>query len=635
LLGHADQRVRLGAQLELVKREQWQVLLEAAIDGKAPLLARIHGIWGYGIGLRRGRATAEELAALMADSTDEVVAQTLKVLGDAASAKAMAANIVPLTAHASSRVRFHGAIALGKMQAGGAGAALLKMAAAEAGDPWQRHAVVTGLAGCLSAEELAGRSISNSPSIRLCCTLALARQASPSVRTYLSDVDPAIATEAARAIHDDEGIVAALPELAHMATLRNSVIGLPFLRRAMNANLRLGGPDEAKRLLDLALSSQAGRELQAEALQALVNFTEPPHLDAVDGMHHDLAPRDVAAIAEVIQPRVRELLAMADPQLRATAIQLMVKLSLHADAEALQQIVADARAQAPERVSALRLLAAQHATDPIFTAALTLAAERSAPLDLRLEALTQVFAHQPQQAVSVATRILEKGTLVEKQSALRHLATMNSEQAEALLGAWMKKLVEDKVEPGLKLDVAEAAQTKAALAEVVSAYTKTRTSLLRDDLVEGGSAVAGREIVTNHLGANCLACHTVESKEGSEVGPHLGAVGSQRDRKALLESLLNPTAQIVPGFGLVSISLKDGGNIAGSLAKEDEQTVTVKLADGTRQVVDRVDMVSQTPPMSVMPPMLGILTAREIRDVVAYMASLKAAEPKAKAPKKK
>jgi len=34
-------------------------------------------------------------------------------------------------------------------------------------------------------------------------------------------------------------------------------------------------------------------------------------------------------------------------------------------------------------------------------------------------------------------------------------------------------------------------------------------------------------------------------------------------------------------------------------------------------------IVSRTQPISIMPPMLGILTPAEVRDVVAYLASLK------------
>jgi hypothetical protein len=36
----------------------------------------------------------------------------------------------------------------------------------------------------------------------------------------------------------------------------------------------------------------------------------------------------------------------------------------------------------------------------------------------------------------------------------------------------------------------------------------------------------------------------------------------------------------------------------------------------------------QTPPVSMMPPMLGILTPREIRDVIAYLGSLKPSKGK-------
>lgn len=620
LLGHPDQRVRLGAQLELAKKEKWDLLLEAASDPKAPLLARIHGVWGYGIGLRHGRAKPEALEGLVTDSDEpEVVTQVLKVLGDAPSAKSLAAKMAPLLTHRSPRLRFQCAIALGKLEEPSAEKALLKMAAKEAADPWQRHAVVTGLAGCVTSERLAAQATAKDPHVRLCCALALARRQSPLIAGFLADADPAIVNEAASAIHDDEGVPAALPELAALAVVKSSPSlagpGIQTMRRALNANLRLGRPEHAARLLAIAMNAQAGPQMQEEALQALLVFTDPPRLDRVDGMAHSLAARDTAAVAAVVQPRVQDLLALGDPQLKADAIQLMVNLSLKVAAPGLLQMIADAHAKPPVRVNALRLMGAQHADEPAFTSAVNSAVGKSAPEELRLEALAQIFVHQPENAAEEAARVLENGSLAEKQAAFKHLTGVKSKtQAMAsLLTEWAERLANGKVDPALKLDVMEA----------VPAATNAAAKAAHDELLEGGSVSAGREIVTNHLGANCLACHTVELPEGSEVGPNLKLIGAQRDRAYLLESLINPGAKIAPGYGLISIRLKNGADVAGSLAKEEPGAVSVKLADGALKEVQRDQIATQTPPVSVMPPMLGILTPREVRDVVAYLSSLK------------
>src|SRR5690606_7101730 len=61
LLGHADQRVRMGAQFELVKRGQAQALLRIASDDTLAVLTRVHGLWGYGQLLRHGKASGEAL----------------------------------------------------------------------------------------------------------------------------------------------------------------------------------------------------------------------------------------------------------------------------------------------------------------------------------------------------------------------------------------------------------------------------------------------------------------------------------------------------------------------------------------------------------------------------------------------
>jgi quinoprotein glucose dehydrogenase len=107
------------------------------------------------------------------------------------------------------------------------------------------------------------------------------------------------------------------------------------------------------------------------------------------------------------------------------------------------------------------------------------------------------------------------------------------------------------------------------------------------------------------------------------VGPQLSGIGALKDRKYLLESLVSPVAQIAPGYGMVSVTLKDGKSYAGVVVKEDAETVELKLADNSVKKIDVAEVTVKTPPISVMPPMSAMLTKRQIRDLVAYLAGLK------------
>jgi mono/diheme cytochrome c family protein len=58
--------------------------------------------------------------------------------------------------------------------------------------------------------------------------------------------------------------------------------------------------------------------------------------------------------------------------------------------------------------------------------------------------------------------------------------------------------------------------------------------------------------------------------------------------------------------------------------------MSLRKPDGNTEIIPRAQIATATPPISVMPPMLGILTKPQIRDVVAYLASLKAKTSKKK-----
>jgi len=70
------------------------------------------------------------------------------------------------------------------------------------------------------------------------------------------------------------------------------------------------------------------------------------------------------------------------------------------------------------------------------------------------------------------------------------------------------------------------------------------------------------------------------------------------------------------------VTRKDGSSVAGSLLRENEKELVVKVGDpGVEQIIPRSDVASSTPPISAMPPMALILQKEEVRDLVAYLAT--------------
>jgi putative heme-binding domain-containing protein len=622
-LNHRDQRVRQGAQLELAKRGKKAELLAAAAATNPNQLGRIHAIWGYGQLLRRGAAEAAPVLALLKDADPEIRRQAVKILGDAAqaAAKGQGGALIPLLADESPRVRLLAAIALGKFQEAAAVEPLFAMAEKDGADPTLRQGIVAGLEGCAPVARLAAAKSSASVPVRLVSIVALRRRAAPEVAAFLDDANPLVAQEAARAIHDDLSIPAALPALAACAT--QATRGEVFLRRAINASLRLGTPEAAARLVALGLDAAAPRAMRLEALNALKIWNTPPRLDLVDGRARTFQPQPIAA---VLTPKLDALLALTDPGLKALAIEIMVAHQLKAGGEQIAAIVADPTASGSLRAQALRLMEGDRAS-PAFARALDGALAAGSPAPLHRAALELLPAAQASRLAAEVHATLATRSDAEKQHAIALLARAGAPATDAELAALGATLVAGTCAPALQLDVMEALQARSAanpaLAAQLKAWAAHPVVTQHPELLAGGDATRGRDIVADHLAANCMACHSVMPNSGSTVGPNLRMIGRERAPAYLLEALLEPSAKLAPGFGMVNVTLKDKTEVTGTLASETPTAVTVRAFDGTRRTVKRSDIASQTPPASIMPPMGAILQPREIRDVVAYLSSLK------------
>ena len=621
LLAHADQRVRMGAQFELAARGEGATLTSTSRNADAPLPARVHSIWGCGQLLRKSKLAAAEMLPLLGDAVPEVRAQAARVLAEAKMTPGEARKFIPLLTDNAPRVRFHAALALGRLREAGAVDALLKLAEKEGSEPVMRHAAVTGLTGCATPAQLSAQTKSPSVAVRLASVVALRRQAAPEVAAFLSDAEPAVVSEAARAIYDNLGIPAALPALAAAAT--SPALEEPAMLRAINAALRVGTVEAAERLVSVAIDSSAKKATRSEALDVLLAWKNPPRLDRADGYARKFAP---TAIDTVLNTKLDALLALDDAGLKKTAVQIVIAHSLKAKPAQIAGIVADKSADAALRAEALRLMSGGDRTNAAWTAALDAALAASSPDALRRAARGFLLPDQPAKLVAIAADVLKSGKTPERQEIITLLGRAAHSDADALLAKLGDSLIAGQIEAPLQLDVLEALQSRGAanpaLAEIATKYLAAPAGTARGELLEGGNASDGREIVQNNLGANCLACHAV-TKEGSTVGPNLETIGTQRDRASLLESLLIPSANVTPGYGIATYSLRDKTELAATPLKETPAAITVRLPDGKERVIPRSEIASQTPPISVMPPMGVILKPREIRDVVAYLASLK------------
>ncbi len=483
--------------------------------------------------------------------------------------------------------------------------------------------------------------------MRLGCLLALARNRDAAVADFIDDADPRLAAEAAIAIHDDLSIPDALPRLAAWLAKAPAGSTEPALRRAVNANFRLGTPEAAARVTAFALNSVAEAAVREESLTQLMLWPEPPLLDHTDGRYRKFAARPADSVRTALQPKVDALLALESAELRALGLELLLKYKLQAPTQPIVALIADANIPAQVRLEGLRLLAAQDPKSPELAQTLETWLQLPKgvqPSALRAEALRILAKRDTQRAFDVARTLLGEGEVEEQQAAWNVLGALGTPAADTLITEGLNKLAAGrKVPAATQLDLLEAATTRSANAPTVAAardaFEKLRESQTDavsafSECLEGGDTEAGREVTQANVAANCVACHRFAKGSGSEVGPPLESVASRHDRRYLLESLVDPGAQVVLGYGLVSITKKNGESVAGTLLADDAESVRLRLPDGKETSIPRDGITAETPAISMMPPMGSVLNRRQIRDVVAYLATLKPAS-KSKKPQPK
>lgn len=130
-----------------------------------------------------------------------------------------------------------------------------------------------------------------------------------------------------------------------------------------------------------------------------------------------------------------------------------------------------------------------------------------------------------------------------------------------------------------------------------------------------GNPVEGKQL----FAASCASCHKKGALTGADIGPDLTDIRNKFDRRALLDAIVNPDADVMFGYEPLMITMKDGSVVYGFLQSEGEHLV-VKEASGKRITVAAKDVVSREKTRTLMPDpgTLG-LEEQKLADIVAFL----------------
>jgi putative heme-binding domain-containing protein len=146
-----------------------------------------------------------------------------------------------------------------------------------------------------------------------------------------------------------------------------------------------------------------------------------------------------------------------------------------------------------------------------------------------------------------------------------------------------------------------------------------------------GNAERGRAIYQR---SDCSSCHVVKG-EGGVMGPELTAIGFQRGPDYLRQAVLDPASflprgtQPIPARNLneflaVRVVTREGRELRGVRINEDSFTIQLRDANNQFHSLRKADLkeIEKEFGKSLMPAYKDRLSATEINDLVAYLASL-------------
>ncbi len=489
-------------------------------------------------------------------------------------------------------------------------------------DVYLRHAAVLALSRIGKEEPIAALVNNPNDALRMAAVLVLRRMQSEKVALFLNDKNELIATDAARAINDDLSIPGALPALAAVLNEKRFK-SEALLRRAINACLRVGSEKELDLLMNFAKRSDVASGVRAEALATIGTWANPSVMDRVDGRYRGKIERDPSQVISKVKANINPFLSAGNADMLIATASMLSELGIADYNEQLEKIMRQNTSPAVRSAMVVALHKLKYnKIESVIKFGMN---DKDGAVRTTSIGLLNELEISKENLPGIVGPIFAKGTIQEQQQMLRVLGEMPLEKTEPVLENLIDQMASKKLSPGVKLDLIEAVDSTHS-EKLISKLTPLRSTgndaESFSETLYGGNARNGRNIFLYNSTAQCVRCHTLGNETGT-VGPPLRQIGGALTREQLLQALIEPSERLAPGYGSVKITLKDNQEVTGILMEENASELILKTAEAEPMEIplSRISKRQNLP--SGMPPMRTLMSKREIRDVIEFLANQK------------
>ncbi len=176
---------------------------------------------------------------------------------------------------------------------------------------------------------------------------------------------------------------------------------------------------------------------------------------------------------------------------------------------------------------------------------------------------------------------------------------------------------------GLNLfDLEETVRESGGIKAIGLELSKADKDQLIAEALEEENPYRGRAIYRKQE-LLCASCHRINDS-GGLIGPDLSTVGSYMTPNSILESILNPNADIKQGYETVQVTRTNGEIVSGLLHRKTNNSTLIRqpnneIIEIPAEEIANLDVSS----VSLMPPGLTQgLHRDELKDLIAYLINL-------------